>query len=38
MAMRSRLSRGASKRIFRKSAGTMNQNVSMRPMRGGWRL
>lgn len=35
---RQRMSRGKSRRIFRKGARVKSKNLRSRPMRGGWRL
>lgn len=35
---RAKMARGKSKRIFRKTSGTHQKNISPRPMRGGIRL
>lgn len=36
--MRKRLSRGRSRRVFRKGSKIRSKNLRTRPMRGGWRL
>lgn len=38
MAKRSRMSKGANRRNFRRSAGTHVKNLMLSPMRGGIRL
>lgn len=35
---RKRLSRGKSRKSFRKGTRTKSANISQRPMRGGWRF
>lgn len=35
---RQRMSRGKSRRVFRKGTRVKSKNLQARPMRGGWRL